>query len=445
MSEDLFKTVIENKILIACNTPAPNREFVKDLRDKIYQTNRKHRKFSYPQGFRIVLIPLVFVIAILIFIGPQNIAVALQNFLGYIPGIGFVDNTRSLLTLSNPVEVTHAGVRALIEDAVSDTKHTRIRIKVDGIDKKFFQEKPEDLKFNWSLVSKEGKQVQLKSYSINLVPFYMQVDFNPLPIETREATLSFSIPNLATETGSVQWKFDLVFKLNQENTNVANANFIEVESNTIHEVVMKLDKFSQLEKKSALEIVVFSLNPQISIKSGWDTSFYITDTFNNRLIPVRIVEDIITSEKMSGVIFETEALIGGRNYLVELKGPVKTFQKFNEEIPELQFTIDLGDAPENGQTWIINKSILVNGRIINVDSAQLVKVSEQKYMLLFMMAFDKDVVGVLVRPMGSQPNIVSYQEGGVSYREIPRGVLSFILGGMSYRIDGNWKINWTVP
>ena len=71
------------------------------------------------------------VVAAMIFTLPGGVA-AIRKMLGFIPGIGIVDQTFPLRVLANPVTDSRDGFTVTVENAVLDSEHTVITYKVEG-------------------------------------------------------------------------------------------------------------------------------------------------------------------------------------------------------------------------------------------------------------------------------------------------------------------------
>jgi sugar lactone lactonase YvrE len=64
--------------------------------------------------------------------GPQNVVSALQKILGYIPGIGIVQDG-SIRVLAEPVTVTREGITLTLEQVVADPTQTIVVYKAEGL------------------------------------------------------------------------------------------------------------------------------------------------------------------------------------------------------------------------------------------------------------------------------------------------------------------------
>lgn len=78
--------------------------------------------------------PLVIVVlALLAFFLVSGVAYALSRSLGYIPGIGIVDQTVPVRILAEPVTVQQQGISVTVSKVVADSMRTFISYRVDGI------------------------------------------------------------------------------------------------------------------------------------------------------------------------------------------------------------------------------------------------------------------------------------------------------------------------
>ena len=62
-------------------------------------------------------------------VGPQQVLAAIQNLLGYIPGLGFVQHPETALVLLQPVSESQEDVQLTVVDGVADKSNIRLLIK----------------------------------------------------------------------------------------------------------------------------------------------------------------------------------------------------------------------------------------------------------------------------------------------------------------------------
>jgi hypothetical protein len=72
-------------------------------------------------------------IAVLILLALSGAAYALGRMLGYIPGVGIVDQSAPVRILAEPVVMEKDGLRVTVSEVVADSEHTFIAYSVDGI------------------------------------------------------------------------------------------------------------------------------------------------------------------------------------------------------------------------------------------------------------------------------------------------------------------------
>jgi hypothetical protein len=78
--------------------------------------------------------PLVAIlIALLILLVLTGVAYAIGRSLGYIPGIGLVENVSGMRVLAEPVSLTREGISLTLEEVLAYPDHVQISYRVEGI------------------------------------------------------------------------------------------------------------------------------------------------------------------------------------------------------------------------------------------------------------------------------------------------------------------------
>ena len=77
---------------------------------------------------------MAIVLALLTLLALTGVAYAIGKSLGYIPGLGVVDQNTPLRVLAEPVVVEREGVTVTVEKGTADLQKTILRISVDGVD-----------------------------------------------------------------------------------------------------------------------------------------------------------------------------------------------------------------------------------------------------------------------------------------------------------------------
>jgi hypothetical protein len=76
---------------------------------------------------------LLILVVLLTFVFLTGVVYAIGNLLGYVPGIGLVNQTVSLRILAEPVVVERDGITVTVLKMVADSEHTFVAYTVDGV------------------------------------------------------------------------------------------------------------------------------------------------------------------------------------------------------------------------------------------------------------------------------------------------------------------------
>lgn len=113
------------------------QEFLMALKKRILDGSTPQRTprrvFIARPIWGMVLAILVVVIVGVLAIGPQRVIAAVRQVFGYIPDIGFVEDSSVLRALETPVTLEREGIRLTVEQAVADSNQTVIFYTVEGL------------------------------------------------------------------------------------------------------------------------------------------------------------------------------------------------------------------------------------------------------------------------------------------------------------------------
>ncbi len=127
----------ENRVRAAFAVPSPDAGFTDGLRTRLMsqaarQPVRRVRPVLRP-AWAVALAVLLLLGGTLLAVGPQRAWAAVQRLLGYIPGIGFVDDTTRLLALEAPVVQSRDGITLKVTQAIADSVRTVLIYEVEGL------------------------------------------------------------------------------------------------------------------------------------------------------------------------------------------------------------------------------------------------------------------------------------------------------------------------
>jgi hypothetical protein len=134
MNEFIPSPEFLHQMQTAAAAPSAPDVFVRNLRGRLLDRcravqSRSRMRARLAWGLAAATILLL---AGVLIAGPQNVVSALQKILGYIPGIGIVQDG-SIRVLAEPVTVTRDGITLTLEQVVADPTQTIIVYKAEGL------------------------------------------------------------------------------------------------------------------------------------------------------------------------------------------------------------------------------------------------------------------------------------------------------------------------
>jgi hypothetical protein len=160
---------------------------------------------------------LAILITLLILLALSGVAYAIGKAIGFIPGVGIVDQSAPVRILTEPVTMERDGLTVTILQVVADADHTFVAYGVDGIPQpangfpicgaaSFFQ-----LPDGSTLDSSNSSGTQFGGERGDLLKFETTVYYPPIPVDVDHVTLVFPCI-LQKGTGPENWQipFDLV-------------------------------------------------------------------------------------------------------------------------------------------------------------------------------------------------------------------------------------------
>ncbi|RJQ40469.1 MAG: hypothetical protein C4545_08615, partial [Anaerolineaceae bacterium] len=136
MNKDIL--LFEDELRMAISPQDARADFVNSLGTRLirtYSTKRpvQTQNFKLKPAWIVVLCVIAFLVAGILFIGPERVYAEVLRLLGYIPGIGIVDQSQPIRVLSEPVRVTRDGVTVSINQAVLTAENTQIDFGYSGV------------------------------------------------------------------------------------------------------------------------------------------------------------------------------------------------------------------------------------------------------------------------------------------------------------------------
>ncbi|MCE5207367.1 MAG: hypothetical protein LLG42_03545 [Chloroflexi bacterium] len=208
MNEWTSTPEFEESIRQSFGVPEMRSEFVDqvyaDLMQRAAVKSRKSRPFfGLRPAWTIALVILSIMIISTLVIGPQRVYAEVARLLGYIPGVGIVDESSPIRVLAEPVSVTRAGITITVTSATLTGDRTYIDFRIFGVPGSAYPDREDVMGCSLQpfLRLADSTQLALLNYG-----------YQPVPADVNEAV--FVIPCInSTLPGTVpeNWELPLRF------------------------------------------------------------------------------------------------------------------------------------------------------------------------------------------------------------------------------------------
>jgi hypothetical protein len=367
----------EEKVRAAVEAPGPREEFVQDLWIRLAQTapasslrrtGGARRMHFRPAWIGVGVVLAALVLATLI-IGPTRVYAAIRGLLGYIPGVGIVDQSAPIRVLAEPISQTRDGVTITVTSAMLTADRTHVEYRIFGVPRSAYPDR-EDVHGCFEsdyLLLPDGTQLER-----------MQ-DYPPLPVEVKQAVLM--IPCIdETLPGTVPENWALPLRFVPAPADLTVMPVIELSPSpevTAETPAMPDDSqpapvtFDQVIETSDGYILLGRLMPRVATGEWAQVT---------GMPQMRDASEAKVAYTIPGDIQPPEANDGSGGY-----GFVLQFEAANLTYPlslsfpgvvvgpadpaaRAQFEFDAGSDPQPGQVWTLNQRIELVGHTLTLVS-----------------------------------------------------------------------------
>lgn len=461
---DQISRHFEDQIRAALATPAATTDFVEDLAKRLQQPgtiSTRKPKWIFSPVRAISLALLLLGITSILIIGPQRVLAQVLDWLGYVPGVGFVDQEGGLRVLEAPVSQTRDGITVTIEDGLIDARWTWLTFDFEGIrqELKPFSENDAGCGETPKLLLPDGKMYPILEGYGNGGETWMHIRFGygSLPAEMNEiAVIVPCVPDVRSEAGPVNWEFTIHFVPAPQDFQVlpvATPASGELASSEKNGVQLNVNEFVELE-----DGYLFSGS------LSWDPSLYfsIQEAFqlqaqdaNGDLIMIKGINDEGPHTWAAHTVPWTV-----RTDRKDFAGPVRFFvPQLAVQDPDMDTTNPVFNLTFNGneeQTWSINKIISVQGHLIDIVNAAFGPSADGQYNLNLNFRVSPDEVAeIFFRDLDNESRMISGGGGGepggetftqdLQYDYVPRGEHHFVIDAFYYLLQGPWEVQVNIP
>ncbi len=426
---------------------------------------------------------LIVLVVILILLLLTGAVYAIGNMMGYIPGIGLVNQSAPIRVLAEPVSVTREGVTITVKEAVLSADKTVLLVHVEGVPRDAYStDESIGCMGNANLVLADGTVLGGGIIGAGgWTHFDNRLEYGAIPANVNVAVLAFNCIGF-TKPGALpeKWIFPLRFAPAPPDMTIAPV--IELSTPAVTNIpTMGVTSTPVLSNTMTRNGITFTLEKFVEVEDGYQlygsldlskvtlpaqgnfntmTMIRMMDANGNR-IPFEAAQ----SEPQDNTVYDPNKVSWiYRTNQKAFAGPlVLNLDSVEMEItPQTRFELDLGSNPQIGQTWEINRDLTFEGHTVRLLSAQLVKSDNPQWASLLMFTYEDKEGGIFIDLMDDIPQkpLIQLAGGGgggggpstgirltsMAYGEIPSGLRRFTISTtVPYRISGPWQVIWNPP
>ncbi|HEX8993194.1 MAG TPA: hypothetical protein VF784_16045, partial [Anaerolineales bacterium] len=473
-----------------------------DLWPKIHGRLTQRKTFGAELRARPLAAILLVILVILLLTGA---AYAIGMMTRYIPGIGFVEPS-SLRVLAEPVSQTRLGITVTIEQVAADAERTVVVYKTEGLTIQAANSKgegggPSGFGSRHLLRLPDGRswnETPFMGYAGTPEPILNQVQTEGgwpnyvyrlvyPAVDPQVNELVLIIPVLQNmPAGAAPENWEIPFRLKAAQPEMTFAPILQFTPQAgapaTGSPASVVTEAAPASSGSSLKGFTLRLNNVIEAQDGyvftgdlsWDSSIFPTGkgVLSGAVVPT-LTDAAGQNVPIEAVHLDAPYVEGHQpwSYRTNRKafaGPL-TFS-----IPSIQtmlfapatdFEIDLGPAPQSGQTWQFNHDFQIEGHTLRLLSVQLRSPVDTCSNAALEFNFKADQAGMAATVADANPEPPSNQGCGgggggggggpvdptisssdIAYKSMPNGPHHFsITAAIPHTISGPWQVTWQPP
>lgn len=460
----------EKELRETFRAPDANPAFVRDLRATLLErTTMKTQTRTFPRlawGLALAILLIGLLVA-----SPQVVE-ALKRLLGYVPGVGYVEQGSSLRILAEPVTVEKDGLKLTIEKGAADPQHTVLLGHIEGYltpdrnNERYCDEPGRLVLPNGNSLALVQSETTMKgSKGSPLGSYYVRYTFESMPEGQLEATLE--IPCLMQDERLSDWtlRVEIAFEFT-DGTEVMPVIELPTDpvlapassgESTVEGFAIVLESETPLADGYILSGSYQWTDPRFDFFDIHILDPKITDA-NGQALPFAPVDPAVAMDptrKKLPFAFQ----ISGKDYAWPLTISVNSV---TVNLPdEALFQFDAGTEPQVGQRWDVNIDVPVAGHIVHVQTIELTTGRTPTELgFTFTMTSDSDVMGASIHdanPMvsgnggggggggGGGDNALAagpFSYGWALEGYSPAGTKTFVVSNVGVIVNGSWQVTW---
>ena len=414
-----------------------------------------------PRLFRpaIVAVGILVGLAILVAaIGPQQVLAAVRGIIGYIPGIGFVDNVKTAQEIGNTVRVERDGVTVIIQQALSDANSTRINLLADGFRTPNLANMATEPNDPYLQLANGDVLPLISGTSSTNTTITAQYAFAPLPTGVDRAMLVLpGLPGLAPGQAPENWQIPLKFGPIRA-AEISNQPVVGPwKSETQRGMTLVLDWVAQTADGTVLQVHFDEANPRAQTASDWWDHLTLTDE-SGRSYPLT-EEQTADSVTTDIHLLKTGPLPGNVKLTLRLDS-LDLVTGFPRDVSAPGFSFDPGLNAHVYQVWKLNETVSFGDLSLRLTGATLSVENEpvtvpagrdvSHYGLRFSFAAQEGLSQVQLRCDTPSPcgGVMSFSNGQAIFTnilglaEIPKQPMVIRVEDVWTTAKGPWEVHW---
>lgn len=453
----------EDDIRASLSVPEPGQKFMDQLKSDLAQHASEKKAgrrpaFHLRPVWAITTALLAVLLLVTLAIGPKKVFAAVKQFLGYIPGIGIIEQGDGLRILAEPVTVTREGITITVSQAVLTGAGTQLEYSITGVSISAYPREESNpgcmdagylrLPDGTQLTSGAGRGVSNQfnfdypaiPAMINQATFVLPCILNTLPgaaPEDWELPLSF-IP--APEDFEILPVIEVSPKTPSTSDGTASPNTERTHASiSVDQVIETEDGY----------ILVGAVRPQVKAGEYLQiTGIAILKDANGKTIAYDFPMDVNPPD-VPEVMRQ-----GGSTWVIQIKGTGVQFPLtitfsgvvIRQVDPQASasLVVDAGDNPQPGQVFELDKEVVIAGETIT-----LVSMTVESDGYTFAIDPGSSLSGVSVDIEGQTPNGGGGGAWGgtfytsLSYNELPVGELTLTFTNpLAAGPTETWQTTW---
>jgi hypothetical protein len=425
---------------------------------------------------------LALLLVALLLIGPERAWAGLQAWLGYVPGVGFVDLDESRL-LANPARVTREGVTLEVVEVVAGPEDTVVVVEIEGLppqDRFRPQDMPPSTETQPVLRLPGGET--LTATGVSASRSQATFVFPALPAGIYHVTLELArLPLVPAGAALEEWKVALLLQ-------PANGELVaemypqpyrpEGATDTQHAITLSVLEVAHTGTETALLVQAGWQDARwkwnglegagtegAPLLSGEDGSVY--EAIPPRSQPVRVELGVIDpsltpTPPPPGAVREDTA------WFAPIAPSTKRLTLRVEQLwfmaePSGSFTLDLGSDAQFGRRWPLDVALDVGGFPVHISGVRLEEgAKEVPFKLVFETEAEQDdrrrlesvILGLArdVTDFGNAAHSATtfYSRAGkleptISLAALPASPFAIVIASATMAVEGPWQVTWQVP